>query len=98
MVDEEVTKMLFLVLYLLVATTAVGWAVRPLLRPRPAAADPAGKRETAAPESLEGVLVAQMMAGEITRGQYRRAVEGLAARDDERHPMAIPPELGPAGL
>jgi hypothetical protein len=42
--------------------------------------------------SLEGVLVAQLVAGEITANQYRRAVEGLAARDEDRHPMAVPPD------
>jgi hypothetical protein len=44
------------------------------------------------------VLVAQLMAGEITRGQYQRAVEGLAARDEDRHPLALPPEIGPADV
>ena len=49
----------------------------------PAAEDPpaAGRRET--PESLEGVLVAQLAAGEINRRQYHRAMEQAAARDDE---------------
>ncbi|GIM95401.1 hypothetical protein [Paractinoplanes toevensis] len=56
---------------------------------------PAPEPSTAV-ESLEGVLVTQLMAGEITTAQYRRAVEGLAARDDDRHPMAVPPETGTA--
>jgi hypothetical protein len=43
------------------------------------------------------VLVAQLAAGEINRCQYRRAMEQAAARDDERHPLAIPPETGSAG-
>ncbi|MEV4346481.1 hypothetical protein AB0J83_18600 [Actinoplanes sp. NPDC049596] len=50
------------------------------------------------PESLEGVLVAQLAEGEITRGQYIRAMAKLAARDDERHPLAVPPEQGAAGV
>jgi hypothetical protein len=58
--------------------------------PKPGAAAPAR------PESLEGVLVAQLVAGEITQHQYRHAVEGLAVRDEERHPLAVPPEIGPA--
>ena len=90
--------MLFLVLFLLLSTVAIGWALLPLLRQQTPASAPAGESRTAAPESLEGVLVAQMMAGEITRDQYRRAVEGLAARDDDRHPMAIPPDPGLAGF
>jgi len=49
-----------------------------------------------APESLEGVLVAQLTGAEITRRQYTRAMEQLAARDDERHPLSVPPEVGGA--
>ena len=52
---------------------------------------PAGTR----PESLEGVLVAQLGSGEITRGQYLQAMERLAARDAERHPLVVPPDGGP---
>ncbi|GIF02071.1 hypothetical protein [Paractinoplanes rishiriensis] len=48
------------------------------------------------PESLEGVLVAQLVAGTISPVQYRRAVERIAARDEERHPLTVPPENGPA--
>jgi hypothetical protein len=54
--------------------------------------------EAARPESLEGVLVAQLVAGDITRRQYRRAMGQLAARDDERSPMAVPPEGGLGGF
>jgi hypothetical protein len=42
------------------------------------------------PESLEGVLVAQMTTGEITRRQYLRAMAELAERDAKRHPMSVP--------
>lgn len=28
---------------------------------------------------------------------FLQAMEGVAARDDERHPLAVPPETGPAG-
>lgn len=48
------------------------------------------------PESLEGVLVAQLAADEISRRQYQRAMAKLAARDDERRPLSVPPEQGPA--
>ena len=44
------------------------------------------------PESLEGVLVAQLGDGDISRSQYLRAMEQLAARDEERHPL-VPPEV-----
>jgi hypothetical protein len=56
----------------------------------------AGPQRPAAPESLEGALVAQLTSGEITRPQYTRAMEKLAARDAERHPLSVPPEVGGA--
>ncbi|MFG1604695.1 hypothetical protein [Actinoplanes sp. NPDC049265] len=43
-----------------------------------------------APGSLEGVLAAQLADGEITRGQYRRAMTQIAAREEERRPMSVP--------
>ncbi|MEV6343597.1 hypothetical protein [Actinoplanes sp. NPDC051851] len=42
------------------------------------------------PFSLEGVLTAQLLTGEISRRQYIRALENLAARDEERSPLTIP--------
>lgn len=48
------------------------------------------------PESLEGVLVVELLSGDISTVQYRHAVEGLAARDEDRHPLSVPPDLGPA--
>jgi hypothetical protein len=50
----------------------------------------------AQPESLEGVLVARLMAAAITRRQYLHAMGRVAARDDLRHPLAVPPETGSA--
>lgn len=46
------------------------------------------------PGSLEGVLAVQLADGDITRSQYTRAMEQLAARDEERHPLSVPPEVG----
>jgi hypothetical protein len=43
-----------------------------------------------APGSLEGVLAVQLADGEITRGQYRRAMSQIAAREEERRPMPVP--------
>jgi len=53
--------------------------------------------DRAMPESLEGALVAQLVSGQISGRQYVHAMEMLAARDDERHPLSVPPENGPAG-
>lgn len=46
------------------------------------------------PDTLEGVLVDQLIDGLITQDQYLRAMEHLAASDDKRHPLAVPPEIG----
>jgi hypothetical protein len=59
----------------------------------PEAAETGGAR---APETLEGALVAQLVAGEITPPQYRLAMANLAVRDAERHPLAVPPDAGTA--
>src|SRR5690349_2344938 len=69
-------------------------------RDEPAETDAAVTAESghtgpAAPSSLEGVLTAQLIAGEITRSQYVRAQEKIAARDEERHPMAVPRDAHP---
>ncbi|MEU4428753.1 hypothetical protein AB0F81_49775 [Actinoplanes sp. NPDC024001] len=49
----------------------------------------------AAPTTLEGALVAQLISGEITQAQYRIAVARLAKRDDERNPMTVPKDDRP---
>ncbi|MEU4421578.1 hypothetical protein AB0F81_13200 [Actinoplanes sp. NPDC024001] len=46
--------------------------------------------EKAAPTTLEGVLAAQLVGGEISQDQYRNALARLAERDDERNPMSVP--------
>lgn len=66
-------------------------AVHDSLEARAAAAPgPAGETLTGGPGSLEGVLVAQLDDGEITRTQYRRAMAKIASREEERSPMSVP--------
>ena len=48
--------------------------------------------ERGTPETLEGVLARQLLDGEITGPQYRRAVHKLAERDADRHPLSVPSE------
>jgi hypothetical protein len=77
-------------------------ATRAPAAPAPATRAPATPARAAPalsfrPESLEGILAILLIAGEITRGQYRQAVEELAAQDEAGHPLAVPPESGPAG-
>ena len=98
--------MLFLTLFVLIVVAICvfsvwpkidGSSANPFRRRTPEAEQRPVGSPTVRPESLESVLVIQLMAGEITRDQYVHAVEGLAARDDERHPLAVPPETGAAG-
>ena len=47
------------------------------------------------PQTLEGTLTLQLVAGEITGPQYQHAMAAVAARDAERHPLEAPPEVNP---
>jgi hypothetical protein len=105
MVVEEVKAMLFMTILTVSVLACCSYAVWPSLRslwspegakPRSSASNAATSVAARAPalESLEGVLVAQLSVGEISRRQYLRAMERIAARDDERHPLAVPPETG----
>ncbi|GAA1620583.1 hypothetical protein [Actinoplanes couchii] len=47
------------------------------------------------PCSLEGVLASQLIAGSITRAQYLRALEQIAARDEQRAPFSLPRDEAP---
>jgi len=89
--------MLFLILFVsfVVTTCMVTVWSRPTEAKDPASSEPDSAR-AAEPESLEGVLVAKLLAREINTMQYRHAIEGLAARDEVRHPLAVPPDLGSA--
>ncbi|MBG0562288.1 hypothetical protein [Actinoplanes aureus] len=84
---------------MLLLVVIVGLIVAAVLSLWPAPGAPAGREETPdepgpasanRPSSLEGVIVEQLMRGEITRRQYLRAVERIAARDEHRHPLNIP--------
>lgn len=85
------TMLIVLSLTVIAACVAAAWPSR-----AGDAEEPAAEVAPAGPESLEGVLVGQLVRDEITARQYRRAMARLAARDDERHPLVVPPELGSA--
>jgi hypothetical protein len=83
--------MLILSLLILVLAAACVLAVRGVRADASAEAEPPAVPEALyAPQSLEGVLCAQLMDGEITRRQYVRSMAGIAARDEERHPLTVP--------
>jgi hypothetical protein len=106
MAREEVIPMLVMLLVTVTVVAAYVWIVVPQFKDSPGAPRSASRSQrdagstatsapdVARPESLEGALVAQLGSGEITRGQYLRAMECLAARDDERHPL-VPPDVAP---
>ncbi|WP_433795120.1 hypothetical protein [Actinoplanes sp. CA-252034] len=83
--------MLILSLLILVLAAACVLAVRGVRADASAEVDPLTIPDALfAPQSLEGVLCAQLMDGEITRRQYVRSMAGIAARDEERHPLTVP--------
>ncbi|GAA2710866.1 hypothetical protein [Actinoplanes palleronii] len=41
-------------------------------------------------DSTEGLLIIQLLRGELTRPQYHKAMATLAAREEARHPMPLP--------
>ena len=90
--------MLGTILFILASAGLLGYAIWPAARDswkrkdRPS--PDAGEGCCPAPESLEGVLVGQLAAAEISSRQYIRAMERLAARDDKRNPVVVPPETG----
>ncbi|GAA2684692.1 MULTISPECIES: hypothetical protein [Actinoplanes] len=87
--------MLILFLLILVLAAACVLAVRGVRAEARTATDPLLLPDSFfAPQSLEGVLCGQLMEGEITRRQYLRSMEGIAVRDEERHPLVVPWHLG----
>ena len=105
--------MLFLSLYVLAVIVIIMFAVvartrpgiravvgRAWLKPAQTARPDAGPAPAALavrPGSLEGMIVALLIAGEITSGQYRHAVEELAAQDEASYPLTVPTDPGSAG-
>jgi hypothetical protein len=75
----------------LAAWSNIRWAAREAER-EPTGAASAPDRS---PQTLEGILVGQLVAGEITGPQYRHAMATIAARDAERHPLEVPPDVAP---
>ncbi|MEV4703012.1 hypothetical protein [Actinoplanes sp. NPDC049316] len=95
--------MLAILVITLMAALVVGssW---PAIRDWKRATDQDEARERAAPaepvapaESLEGVLVRQVIDHEITPRQYRNAMHRLAERDADRHPLPDLPGDAPPG-
>lgn len=87
--------MIFVVVLTIVLTAVVvvtAWSAVKDVPADEAEEGPAHRAAPELPETLEGVLAGQLLAGEITAEQYRRAVQGLAERDADRHPLSVPPE------
>jgi len=102
---EKVRRMLFTTLFVLALVAFIlfafwsavdDWKARSSSRSVPSESTGTSHTPADRPRTLEGVLATQLIAGEITRNQYHRALAKLAARDEERHPLAAPPEIGTA--
>ncbi|MBM2616298.1 hypothetical protein JIG36_12100 [Actinoplanes sp. LDG1-06] len=48
----------------------------------------------AEPSTLEGSVVTGLFQRQISSAQYRATMERLAADDNDRHPLRVPPETG----
>ncbi|RSM50427.1 hypothetical protein DMB66_43285 [Actinoplanes sp. ATCC 53533] len=87
--------MVLLTITLVAIVVATAWvAVKDTAdeAPEESSKDSARSPAPGVPETLEGVLAGQLLAGEINAAQYRRAVQRLAERDALRHPLLVPPE------
>jgi hypothetical protein len=84
--------MVVLTVLLAAVVVVTAWTALADANSDPAGETPAESPRAAAPESLEGVLVRNLVGGEITGSQYRRAMRRLAERDADRHPLSVPPE------
>jgi hypothetical protein len=86
--------MVFLLGFAVLVLSFCAVSVWPRIGPEPAAARPWRAEVTPPPDeavaSSEGVLAAQLAAGDITNEQYAGAMERLAARDEFRHPLVVP--------
>ncbi|MBG0562289.1 hypothetical protein [Actinoplanes aureus] len=92
-----------LVLVVLIAATIAAWTFALWPRARAVSAPEAVPAPEPAPapkpvepppraESTEGLLVAQLIRGDLTQSQYRKAMACLAERDETRHPLSLPGE------
>ncbi|MFC7532804.1 hypothetical protein [Actinoplanes sp. GCM10030250] len=80
---------------LMVAAALALWPAREAGKGRGDEFPPGGPAAVPEPSSLEGVLVRQLLKGDLSRPQYLREIERVAARDDERHPLKIPGDEHP---
>ena len=87
---------LLLVMGLITACAVAAWTNLRWVDDADKPAEPvAASSPDAGPQTLEGVLAGQVMAGEISGPQYQHAMATLAARDAERHPLEVPPDITP---
>ncbi|WIM92863.1 hypothetical protein ACTOB_004821 [Actinoplanes oblitus] len=85
--------MFYLVLFtmaLLFTAVFAAWPAVTAVPSKDATASPDLEDRLVRATTLEGALAAQLVRGEINRGQYQHALERLAARDDEEHPLSVP--------
>jgi hypothetical protein len=81
-------------LFLVTVVTMCIWSAFEVWKAADAAKSPEKKTGEVAsapkPETLEGALVRQLFDHEINGPQYLHAMERLAERDADRHPLSVP--------
>ncbi|RSM68079.1 hypothetical protein DMB66_14295 [Actinoplanes sp. ATCC 53533] len=98
MMREAVMRMVFVAMLTMVMVACLAVAAWSAIKEEEkhdkagSASESAQAREVPKPETLEGALVRQLMEREISGRQYRHAMQRLAERDVDRHPLSIPPE------
>jgi hypothetical protein len=96
MVSGGVTAMILVtVMFVFIAAAAVVAFVWPIVEgwnAADAAKSPGTDATASKPETLEGVFVRQLLDREINGRRYLHAMELLAERDADRHPLSVPPE------
>jgi hypothetical protein len=94
MAEEEVIGMLFVALFSAAVLLLCVVFVWPSIGDVTETITHADSPLVSEPGSPEGRLVTQLAAGQLTRAQYLLAMEDLAARENDRHPLAVPPDGG----
>jgi hypothetical protein len=94
-VDPTAAAIVLILLAAVVMLTAAATGFRPFRRRSPKPAPPPPPVAAAKPDPLascEGSLVRQLVTAEITPHRYRQEMENLAAREDERNRLEVPPD------
>lgn len=86
------TLAVVMVVVVVVWPAVEGWNAADAAKKSGKGAEPDATAAVPNPETLEGALVRQLLNNEINGRQYLHAMELLAERDADRHPLSMPPD------